>query len=224
MLEVVILTDTSDLGKDELNILLPLVSVEKQNRIHKFHYVQDALNCLLGDILARTQICHFAGLLNNQLAFSANEYGKPFLINDPSIHYNISHTGNYAACVIADKPVGIDIEIRKPAEYTCLQIAERFFTEDEIKYIFENEHVFRFYEIWTKKESRIKMEGKGLHMPLSSFSVFEDAGDISYYKAYQDGSAICHVCSGKKNKPNIIITDAKSFAQKVIQEGIKTAF
>ena len=55
----------------------------------------------------------------------ANAYGKPFLINAVEIHYNISHSGSYAACVVADLPVGIDIEQIKSADIT---IAEHFFT------------------------------------------------------------------------------------------------
>lgn len=218
MFEVMILTATSDLGEEEFDILLPLVSVEKQGRIRKFHLFQDAKNCLLGDILARSEICRFTELENKQLEFSVNEYGKPFLINNPDIHFNISHASNYVACVIADKPVGIDIELIKATESIELRIAKRFFTEDEIKYIFTDEHVLRFYEVWTKKESRIKMEGKGLHIPLSSFSVFETADNISYYKIYQDRNAICHVCFDKEKAPNIRITDVTSFVQRIIRD------
>lgn len=72
---------------------------------------------------------------------------------------------------ISDKEVGIDIEKIKGVKP---DIVGRFFTIDEIEYIFlANEDVDRrFYEIWTKKEAYIKWSGKGLSMPLVSFSVF----------------------------------------------------
>ena len=38
----------------------------------------------------------------------------------------------------------------------------------------------RFYEIWTKKESRIKWEGKGLSIPLPSKNVLDH--ELAYYR------------------------------------------
>ena len=52
MFEVTILTVTPELTHGEFDVLLPLVSQEKQVRIKKFHFFQDARNCLLGDVLA----------------------------------------------------------------------------------------------------------------------------------------------------------------------------
>jgi 4'-phosphopantetheinyl transferase len=113
MFEAVILTVTLELTQNEIDALLPLVSPEKQERIKQFHFFRDARNCLLGDILARAEICRFTDLSMNQIEFAVNEYGKPFVVGKPRIQFNISHTGHYIACVIADEPVGIDIELIK---------------------------------------------------------------------------------------------------------------
>ena len=159
-----------ELTQSEFEALLPLLSPDKQERIKRYHFFRDTRNALLGDILARTEICRATGLSNRQLDFSTNEYGKPFLTNNPHIHHNISHAGHFIACAVADEPVGIDIELIKPID---MKIAERFFTKDEVAYIQRNQQPHCFYEIWTKKESRIKWEGKGLSKPLPSFSVLE---------------------------------------------------
>lgn len=170
MLKVVILSVTPELSLDDFDALLPLTSPEKRERIKKFHFKRDAQNCLLGDILVRIELCNTTGLTNKQLKFTVNEYGKPFLINCPGVHHNISHSGHYVACVVADEAVGIDIEIIKSAD---MKIAERFFARNEIEYINSGEQTRRFYEVWTKKESYIKREGKGLSIPLPSFNVFD---------------------------------------------------
>ena len=39
------------------------------------------------------------------------EHGKPFLSYRPSLHYNISHSGKYVVCILADQEVGIDVQI-----------------------------------------------------------------------------------------------------------------
>jgi len=210
--KAVILAVKSELNQDDFDSLLALVSPEKQERIKKFRFVRDAQNCLLGDVLARFEICRIIGFGNSQLEFAANEYGKPFLANAPHIHYNISHAGSYVAFAISDAPVGIDIESVKPVD---LKIAERFFTLDETAYIMEGDQICRFYEVWTKKESRIKWEGRDLHMPLTSFSVFGaiERERVFYHKVYENGEVICHVCSKKSDEPSVEMINADMLLQ-----------
>ncbi|MCL2592691.1 MAG: 4'-phosphopantetheinyl transferase superfamily protein [Defluviitaleaceae bacterium] len=215
MLKVVILEIIPELNQEEFNILLPLVTAEKQGRINKYRSFQDARNCLLGDILTRYEICSHTGLFNNHLTFSSTENGKPCLADRPNIHFNISHTGNYVACAISNEPVGVDIEIIK---LISPKIAERFFTQDEIAYIDTTEDVFRFYEVWTKKESFIKFKGKGLHMPLSSFSVINSESSLSanFHKVFQSHVAVGYVCSPMDTPPNVYKIDIYELLQNIL--------
>lgn len=214
MFEIAILTVTSELSQNEFDTLLHLVSPEKQERIKQFSFFRDARNCFLGDVLVRVEICRSTGFGMKQLEFTTNEYGKPFLIGRPCIQFNISHAGRYIACAVADEPVGIDIEIMKPLE---LRIAERFFASDETEYIMVDNHIYRFYEVWTKKESRIKWEGKGLHKSLPSFSVFEsnEQDRLIYHEIFQNDEAICYVRSTKQILPSIKVMDTVTFIQSI---------
>ena len=206
MFKAIILTDSNTLIQSEFDTLLHLISLEKQKRIKQFHFFRDAQNALLGDILARTEICCATSLSNKQLMFSTNDYGKPFLINIPHIHFNISHAGHYVCFAKDDKDVGIDIELIKSVD---LKIAERFFAEDEAAYVKDNQQLHRFFEIWTKKESRIKWEGKGLSKPLQSFSTINpvEKEQIAYHKVFHNDEAICHVCSISREIPSIRVID-----------------
>jgi len=210
---VTILFVDHDLPENDYKFLLRLVSDEKQSRIKRFHFYKDAQNALLSDILARFLIGKRTGLTNRQLQFSANAYGKPFLVNDTRVQYNLSHSGNYIAFAIDSEPVGIDIELIEPID---LKIADRFFSNDETAYIksrAEEMRITAFYEIWTKKESRIKLEGKGLSIPLTGFSVLnQTAGGFLYYNMLEDRSGVmCHVCTTKKEKPPCCIMNASEF-------------
>ena len=124
MFETVILISRPALTLYEFNTLFALVSHEKQQKIMQFKFMRDAQNCLLGDILTRVEICRITGLGNKQLEFSSNSYGKPFLVSNPYINFNISHSGCYIACVLSDQPVGVDIEVIKPIDF---KIAEKYF-------------------------------------------------------------------------------------------------
>ena len=192
----------------DFNVLLNLASSDKQKRIKRFKFIRDAQNCLFADVLVRMIIYNTTGISNKQLQFCMNKYGKPFLDNETSIHFNISHAGNYVVCAFDDRPIGIDIELMKPIDK---KIAERYYTKDEIAYIQENEdfNIERFYKVWTKKESRIKYEGKGLSIPLSSFNVFDtvELERTSYFKIFQNEEAICHICTEKRYSPDVIKVD-----------------
>ena len=213
MFDVVILIAMSELTQEDYDFLLPLVSSEKQDRIKKFHFFRDAQNCLLGDVLSRFEICRATGISNRQLKFSVNTYGKPFLVDNHHVYFNISHAGHYVSCAISDEPVGVDVELIKTVD---LKIAERFFAPDEIAYIMDDESKQRFYEVWTKKESRIKWEGLGLSKSLPSFSVFDKNEQLIYHKALQNDEAIFHICSMKEETPTIKVMDITAFMQSII--------
>lgn len=107
------------------------------------------------------------------LKWEVDENGKLFLCDYPQLNVNLSHSGEYAACVVSDMPVGIDIQYMREA--ADLRIAERFFTESECEHIKKSENHYEvFYRLWTKKESLVKAVGCGLAIPLNSFCVIED--------------------------------------------------
>ena len=215
MFRVVILSGTSKLTENEFDSLLPYVSTKKQERINNFYLKQDAYNCLLGDLLVRTEICRITGLKNKQLKFSIDAYGKPFFANNLSLHFNISHSGDYVACALSDQPVGIDIEVIKSAVDS--RVAKRFFTSEETVYILSGDQIIRFFEVWTKKESRIKWEGKGLHTLLSSFDVFDnkELEQITYHRVLKNDDAIGHTCSALTELPTTTVMDTMKFISNI---------
>lgn len=100
--------------------------------------------------------------------WDTDENGKLFIPNC-GFNVNLSHSGDYAACAVSDKAVGVDIQIIGKAN---MLLAKRFFTIDECEYINSSKNANEaFFDIWVKKESFIKAVGKGLAIPLSSFSV-----------------------------------------------------
>ena len=75
------------------------------------------------------------------------------------IFFNISHSSNYAVCIVGDRPVGIDIEeIREGRQ----NLARRFFDKDETEWIEEGDSDERFFRIWTLKEAYGKATGQGV--------------------------------------------------------------
>ena len=109
---------------------------------------------------------------NGLVKWDTDENGKPYLTEHADIYVNLSHSGDYAVCVLHSSPVGIDIQRVGKCD---MGIAKRFFTAEETEYIEASaDRESAFFEIWTKKESFTKAVGKGIAMNMKEFSVLEN--------------------------------------------------
>lgn len=167
----------ADISEEMFDRLCLLIDIEKKCRIEKFLQKKDKLRTLIAEILLRTIIIEKLSISNKHIIFGKNQYGKPYLAGHPNFQFNISHSGDFVVCAIDSEPIGIDTEQIKSIEYE--EIAKRFFSASEFDYITKGDignQLSKFYEIWTLKESYVKCCGKGLSMPLNSFSI-----DIDQY-------------------------------------------
>ena len=127
----------------------------------------------------------------HKAVIAVNGCGKPYLKNS-DIYFNLSHSGNYAMCVVSDKPVGCDIEIIRAN--VNIEIAKRFFSREEYEYLLsikdEKEQSRAFILLWTLKESYIKAIGKGLSAKLDSFSI-NILTSTNYFKQIIEDKTYC---------------------------------
>ncbi|MDR2932236.1 MAG: 4'-phosphopantetheinyl transferase superfamily protein [Oscillospiraceae bacterium] len=213
MFEARILYINRDLTQAEYQRFLAVAAPEKRARIGRFRFFADAQRALLGDMLARMLVAKAAGQDGRGILFDVGAHGKPFVLGRPDIHFNISHAGRYIAGAVDSSPVGIDIEVITPVKE---KIADRFFAEDEKAYISavgSAESTRRFFSIWTRKEAYIKRDGRGLGVPLPSFSVLngESANGARYHMIFSDESAIGHICTHRPDPPACAIWTVDEF-------------
>lgn len=147
-----------------------MISKEKLERIDRFRHICDYKRSLLADVISRKMIECETGIPSEKLDIRADEFGKPYVKNADGIFFNVSHAGDYIACIISDKPCGIDIERtnRKPR----INIARRFFNEEEYNFLMtlpEEKRAGTFFEMWTAKEAYAKYLGKGIVGGLNTF-------------------------------------------------------
>ena len=97
------------------------------------------------------------------------EFGKPFFTLEPKIHYNISHSGDYVVCLMADQPVGIDIQQHKEVNYEG--ILKRTGSGKRLEDILRSEDPQKaFFDEWVRLEAYIKWQW---------FTVLFDMGKIN---------------------------------------------
>lgn len=77
--------------------------------------------------------------------------GKPFFPEHPELQFNLSHSYGAAVCALHHLPVGVDVELLRPAP-------------KRLSHGMEDEAFFR---LWTAKEASIKRRGLSLGALLS---------------------------------------------------------
>lgn len=111
----------------------------------------DVKRTLAGRLLLERMIKRLYGKKRFEIKYNRN--GKPLC---DFCFFSISHSGDFAAVAVSDKPIGVDIQIpggfKKREKYMLFSPAENEFVNAENS---EN----RFYTLWTRKEAYIKAEG-----------------------------------------------------------------
>ncbi|OBR68500.1 hypothetical protein A7K91_09890 [Paenibacillus oryzae] len=170
-----------------------LVSLERAQRISRFRRWEDQWRSLAGDMLVRYVLKERYGLPDSAILFKRNADNKPELVGG-EVQFNVSHSGIWTVAAYHSELVGIDIEKVGIAD---MELARSMFAPAEYEALCrvsaERRNRF-FYDIWTGKESYIKALGKGLSIPLDSFSVIEEADGIGAGKC---GSAIAEAESAR---------------------------
>lgn len=100
-------------------------------------------------------------------------YGKPYLRGGP--YFSLSHSGHYAALAVSAVPVGVDVEQRRDDD-DCAALAAAAFHPSEREYYARHPSAQTFFDIWTLKESYLKLRGTGLSVEPASFALTPERG------------------------------------------------
>lgn len=112
-----------------------------------------------------------------QMTWSEN--GKPILCSDDRF-CSLSHTDTGAAAVIADVPVGVDLQTVRNCSN---RLAERVCCDTELALLRNvtspDERDLLFTRIWSAKEAAVKVDGVGLAaVGLKNIAVSADLGSV----------------------------------------------
>ena len=90
-------------------------------------------------------------------------YGKPYFTKG-GLHFNVSHAGDLAVAVLADRRVGVDIEpYDRDLPRARRHRLTAHFSEGEMALLSAADDECRtFLEIWVRKEALAKRSGRGI--------------------------------------------------------------
>ncbi len=154
--------------------LRALLSEDECERADRFRFPSHRQRFIAARATLRKILGLYLDIHPKNIAFAYTEYNKPYLLTPKTtLTFNVSHSNNIAVYVIANETaVGIDIE--KTQHTYNPDLAKRFFSTEEneaLAALTPEEQVSEFYRLWSRKEALVKASGKGLTMPLNSFSV-----------------------------------------------------
>lgn len=150
-------------------------------RIQKFRHWRDAHSCLFGKLLL------LEGLSDSKIHLSLsdiqyNSFNRPYFEHD-NIDFNISHSGEYVVCAISnDGRVGIDIE--RVADIDIDGFEGQFDGHEWDDILKSPNRSECFFDYWTKKEAGVKIDGRGLNVPLKNVIVKANqvyVNDVPYF-------------------------------------------
>jgi 4'-phosphopantetheinyl transferase len=98
-----------------------------------------------------------------------DDFGRPHL-PDGRPDFNISHAGGYVVCALTRRGrVGIDVERIRPLEWEAL--AANLTAAESRSLAGTDDRLGTFFDLWTRKESVVKADGRGLSLPLPTVDV-----------------------------------------------------
>ena len=156
---------SEDIWEFDLEAGLKGISVQRREQALKFKYEQGQRLCVLAYQLLKQGLREEYGITENPV-FTYNEHGKPSIAGHPEIFFNLSHCKEAAACVIADEPVGIDVEAIRSYNNSLVNYTMNDREIQEIKAA--TQPATAFIRLWTMKEATMKLIGTGISNDMKS--------------------------------------------------------
>ncbi len=139
-----------DLTDAQYDAVYAALSVSRKAHIDRMKHQDARKRSLLATHLLNTLL---ADCGKRGISVQTAENGRPY-VDAMDVYVSISHSGDAVACVIDDRPIGIDVEYIRPVERNLM---EYVCTARERTYVLESEDpTLRFFEVWTAKEACYK--------------------------------------------------------------------
>lgn len=145
---------------------LQFLPENRRNRALRYRKATDRINCVITYLMLRYGLRECFGITSFKIELG--KYGKPFLADYPNVHFSISHCDIGNAVVVANFPIGVDIQEVRPFSWN---VAKRVCSGQELAELEKCANQDKlFTRMWTAKESYAKMIGQGVLYAFSSIN------------------------------------------------------
>jgi 4'-phosphopantetheinyl transferase len=154
---------------------LLLLSEDEKTRAFAYQFPLHQQRYIAARSLLRRLIGHYLSVSPALVCFGYHSTHKPYVLvpQTTSLQFNLAHSHHKAVFAFSlNQAVGVDIEKIENHDHSAL--IKRFFSaEEQAAYaaLPLDEKNIGFYRLWARNEALVKAIGKGLSIPLSSFSL-----------------------------------------------------
>ncbi|WP_394522579.1 4'-phosphopantetheinyl transferase family protein [Lacrimispora sp. JR3] len=152
------------------------LSDEEKKRLNLIRMPRPQNRMMLRRSLTRLILSGVLDCSPNEIRFSRNSYGKPFILEPVTdMKFNLSHSGEYLI-LIADRTreVGIDIETAQSFRKRTYEALKVLYSPEEFTYyqrLSRQEQYQMFCRTWVMKEAVTKALSVGLTVDLGTISL-----------------------------------------------------
>ncbi len=163
-----------------LRVFNEVLCQDEKTKADKFRFNKDKNVSIITRGTLRILLGKYLKTSPKTLSFEYGEYGKPELVDNQNLKFNVSHSKDLIVIgVVKNSNIGIDVEYIK-RDFDVMDIVDNYFSKKEIEDIHNIPNKLKteaFFRGWTRKEAFIKANAKGLSFPLDSFSVSIDSDE-----------------------------------------------
>ena len=218
--EIHLWTASLDVSADQVERLLSVLSLEEKKRASNYKFASTQHRYIISQAVLRMLLSSYLEINPSDVNIGARQKGKPYLINDPSLCFNLSNSHDLCVFVFScDAEVGIDIEkIRDLPDID--QLIEMNMTTREKEYFLEDPdyRLSRFFQFWTFKEAYLKAIGEGMRLTPENLEFSMENGVIKLRSVKCEFDAGNWKFMGFSRQENYIGTLAYSHKNTVIRE------
>jgi len=111
----------------------------------------------------RGTLSRYLELAPSEIKLTTTAGGKPLLQDaSPALHFNLSHSGNFALVAVCKGDIGVDVEPKRIIR-DIPRVAKRVLSQHDLDALEKNHwNTDTFLSLWTKMEARQKCFGEGI--------------------------------------------------------------
>ena len=171
----------------DLDEAMTLLSEQRREQVARYKLEGPRRQAVAAYLLLRKALREMYGM-HDAPVFEYDANGKPSILGHPEIFFNISHCRKAVACVVADSPVGIDVE------ETCRfsdSIARYTLDDEEYESVVKADNPSQaFIRLWTMKEALLKYTGEGLRRDIKTVLRLSPANKVEFLTELHDGYVV----------------------------------
>ncbi len=136
----------------------------------RFHHERERERFIATRGLLRLILSKYVDSEPEELEFSTGPFGKPELSSPlTALRFNLSHSDDLLLLAVTHgREVGVDLEFMRP-EVPFETLADHYFDPDDawdLRLLAKPDRPWKFYDIWTCTEAKLKAEGTGIAQGL----------------------------------------------------------